>query len=99
MHARSWHASLQVVLSGESRHSVPSAARASPAENGFPTLSGSGSASAVAAGNGVAAEVHPLQPYYEYLSYLFRRPPLPAGQEEMEIGYRDYLQVRQPITP
>ena len=46
----------------------------------------------------MAAEVHPLQPYYEYLSYLFRRPPLPAGQEEMEIGYRDYLQARQPIT-
>lgn len=40
--------------------------------------------------------MHPLQPYYEYLSYLFRRPPLPAGQEEMEIGYRDYLQARQP---
>ncbi len=41
--------------------------------------------------NGGAA--HPLQLYYEYLSYLFRRPPLPQGQEEMEIGYRDYLQV------
>ena len=86
------------MLSGENRHSAPSAVRATSAENGFPTLPESSSASAVAAANGVA-EMHPLQPYYEYLSYLFRRPPLPAGQEEMEIGYRDYLQVRQPITP
>lgn len=40
-----------------------------------------------------AAAVHPLRVYCEYLSYLFRKPPLPGGQEQLEVGYRDYLQV------
>lgn len=39
------------------------------------------------------AAAHPLRVYCEYLSYLFRKPPLPDGQEQLEVGYRDYLQV------
>lgn len=61
--------------------------------SGFPSLSEASAAGGGLILNGVAARAHPLQPYYEYLSYLFRRPPLPQGQEEMETGYRDYLQV------
>lgn len=88
---------MQVVLSGEAQHSVTSAASAPSAQNGFPSLSESSAAGNSAALNGIqAASAHPLQLYYEYLSYLFRRPPLPQGQEEMEIGYRDYLQVSSP---
>lgn len=40
-----------------------------------------------------ADSMHPLRVYCEYLSYLFRKPELPAGQELLELGYRDYLQV------
>lgn len=39
------------------------------------------------------AAAHPLRVYCEYLSYLFRKPPMPDGQEQLEVGYRDYLQV------
>ena len=38
-------------------------------------------------------QLHPLRPYAEYLAYLFRRADGPEGQEEMELTYRDYLQV------
>lgn len=41
----------------------------------------------------VAVREHPLRPYCEYLSFLFRRPDGPDGQEALELGYRDYLQV------
>lgn len=35
----------------------------------------------------------PVRLYWEYLSYLFRRPdPIPQ-QEQLEMGYRDFLQV------
>ena len=37
--------------------------------------------------------LHPLRPFCEYLSFLFRRPDGPDGQEALEMGYRDYLQV------
>ncbi|BDA41363.1 Protein arginine N-methyltransferase 5 [Coccomyxa sp. Obi] len=43
------------------------------------------------------AAAHPLRVYCEYLSYLFRKPPLPDGQEQLEVGYRDYLQA--PLQP
>ena len=86
--------SSQVVLTGESRHGHPGTDVGPSAQNGFPSLSESSAAGSSVSANGVAA--HPLQLYCEYLSYLFRRPPLPQGQEDMEIGYRDYLQVRPP---
>ena len=84
----------QVVLSGESKHGQPSFDSGPSAQNGFPSLRESSAVGSSVSANGVAA--HPLQLYCEYLSYLFRRPPLPQGQEDMEIGYRDYLQVRTP---
>ncbi len=45
----------------------------------------------------IQAELHRLRPYCEYLSFLFRKPEGPVGQEEMELGYRDYLQVRAAV--
>ncbi|EIE25124.1 protein arginine N-methyltransferase 5 [Coccomyxa subellipsoidea C-169] len=50
-----------------------------------------------AASEAAAAAVHPLRVYCEYLSYLFRKPPMPDGQEQLEVGYRDYLQA--PLQP
>ncbi len=50
-----------------------------------------------AASEAAAAAVHPLRVYCEYLSYLFRKPPMPDGQEQLEVGYRDYLQVTCPL--
>lgn len=71
----------------------PAPGPALSAQSGFPSLSEASAAGGGLVLNGVATIAHPLQPYYEYLSYLFRRPSLPQGQEAMEIGYRDYLQV------
>ena len=36
----------------------------------------------------------PLRVYCEYLSYIFRKAPLPPEQELVELSYRDYLQAR-----
>lgn len=38
--------------------------------------------------------IHPLRVYWEYLSYLFRRQDPASPQEQLEMSYRDYLQVR-----
>jgi len=38
-----------------------------------------------------------LRIYHEYLSYVFRKPEIPSSQQQLEMGYRDYLQARQPI--
>ena len=35
----------------------------------------------------------PLKPYWEYLSFLFRRQPEPKPDQMVELSYRDYLQV------
>lgn len=37
---------------------------------------------------------HPLRVYCEYLSYIFRKAPLPPEQELLELSYRDFLQAR-----
>ena len=98
-----------MVLTGESQIQSPSPAPVetppqSPAsapvalkEEGVPLETGHAAAQspdspAVEAAEAAAA-VHPLRVYCEYLSYLFRKPPLPDGQEQLEVGYRDYLQV------
>lgn len=47
-----------------------------------------------AGSNGTA--LHPLRLHWEYLSYLFRRLPELTGDEEMERGYRDFLQACSP---
>lgn len=36
---------------------------------------------------------HPLKPYWEYLSFLFRRQPEATPDQMLELSYRDYLQV------
>lgn len=43
-------------------------------------------------GNGNEQQ-HPLKPYWEYLSFLFRRQPEPEPDQMLELSYRDYLQV------
>eukprot|EP00200_Dunaliella_tertiolecta_P003160 CAMPEP_0202343186 /NCGR_PEP_ID=MMETSP1126-20121109/3419_1 /ASSEMBLY_ACC=CAM_ASM_000457 /TAXON_ID=3047 /ORGANISM="Dunaliella tertiolecta, Strain CCMP1320" /LENGTH=662 /DNA_ID=CAMNT_0048934227 /DNA_START=1282 /DNA_END=3267 /DNA_ORIENTATION=- len=42
-------------------------------------------------------EAHPLRPYWEYLSYLFRKLPVLGSDEQLEADYRDYLQA--PLQP
>lgn len=44
-----------------------------------------------------AGEAHPLRPYWEYLSYLFRKLPVLSSDEQLEADYRDYLQA--PLQP
>ena len=59
-------------------------------------------ASAPAAANGgqhAHSHAEVLQPFYEYLSFLFRRPPAAPEHVLMEMGYRDHLQARTPATP
>ena len=36
---------------------------------------------------------HPLRVYWEYLSYLFQKVPALSAEEELEKGYKDFLQV------
>jgi hypothetical protein len=36
---------------------------------------------------------HPMRLHWEYLSYLFRKLPALSANEELERGYRDFLQV------
>ncbi|KAL3148615.1 Protein arginine N-methyltransferase 5 [Trebouxia sp. C0009 RCD-2024] len=40
---------------------------------------------------------HPLKPYWEYLSFLFRRQPEATPDQMLELSYRDYLQA--PLQP
>ncbi|DBA92605.1 TPA: hypothetical protein ACH3X1_002824 [Trebouxia sp. C0004] len=40
---------------------------------------------------------HPLRPYWEYLSFLFKRQPEPDPDQMLELSYRDYLQA--PLQP
>ena len=39
------------------------------------------------------AMAHPMRLHWEYLSYLFRKLPVLSANEELERGYRDFLQV------
>ena len=80
----------QVVLSGPSLHGVPS--EKAPANGTAATASG-------AAGEGIKLDAdpganHPLRPYWEYLSYLFRKLDALNDDEVAMLRYRDYLQVR-----
>ncbi len=42
---------------------------------------------------------HPLRLHWEYLSYLFRKLPALSSNEELERGYRDFLQVSNSPKP
>ena len=54
-------------------------------------------------GNGVHVSedgiASPLRVYYEYLSFLFRRPAALSAQEQGEMAYRDHLQARSRAMP
>jgi len=78
---------MQVILSGQARHSSP--APASGGSNGTAVgMSGDGTPVAVVAGGD-----QQLRIYHEYLSYVFRKPEAPSTHQQLEMGYRDYLQV------
>ena len=44
------------------------------------------------------AMAHPMRLHWEYLSYLFRKLPVLSANEELERGYRDFLQVLNSIS-
>lgn len=73
---------LQVILSGQLRHTS-----AAPATGSGTAISVSSDGSAV-----VGGDQH-LRIYHEYLSYIFRKPEALGAQQQLEMGYRDYLQV------
>ena len=73
----------QVVLSGQPHHSVPAPA----------TPEGAAVACVSADRVTIAGVEQPLRIYHEYLSYIFRKPEALTPQQQLEMGYRDYLQV------
>ncbi|KAK9820236.1 hypothetical protein WJX72_007776 [[Myrmecia] bisecta] len=81
---------VQVILSGDAKHQAPESAEA--ASNGEVAVAQPEGASLHFAG-----ETHPLRIYWDYLSYLFRKQQGPSEQEQLELGYRDYLQA--PLQP
>jgi protein arginine N-methyltransferase 5 len=95
---------VQVVLSGDARHAPPpppppppppqDAAAAAAGAGPTPAEAGAGPTPAEA---GAPPPEHPLRPYWEYLSFLFRRREAGDPQEALEAPYRDYLQV--PLQP
>lgn len=42
---------------------------------------------------GLKLPSNPLRPYWEYLSFLFRKGEIAAEQQPAELAYRDFLQV------
>jgi protein arginine N-methyltransferase 5 len=70
-----------------------------------PSPSSSAAATAAAHADGgaaslalaAAAAAHPLRPYWEYLSWLFRRSEGGGEVDAAEVGYRDFLQ--SPLQP
>lgn len=76
---------VQVVVSGQPIHHLDSEASSES--------SGNGSEGATV---GVVPK-HPLRPYLEYVSHLYRKLEPLTDQERFEIGYRDFLQA--PLQP
>ena len=76
---------MQVILSGQARHSSPT------------PVSGGVDGTAVGMSRDgrpvVAGGDQPLRIYHEYLSFIFRKPEAPSTHQQLEMGYRDYLQV------
>ncbi|KAK9801379.1 hypothetical protein WJX73_003164 [Symbiochloris irregularis] len=73
-----------------------------PESSSEPPSSGGGGAWTVVTGSNGGRVLPPRQDssarqHWEYLSFLFRRPEPVAQQEQMEMGYRDFLQV--PLQP
>jgi hypothetical protein len=82
---------VQLILSGEPLISDPEP-REAVAPAGTVVLSPTGVTTP-------AEYNHPLRLYWDYLSYLFRKPPLADPAQLMEVTYRDYLQVQIPPAP
>ena len=76
---------MQVILSGQARHSSP--APASPGVAGTAVAMSRDGRPVVAGGD------QPLRIYHEYLSFIFRKPEAPSTHQQLEMGYRDYLQA------
>lgn len=75
-------------MTGTSHH-LPARADAASAE---PTPAEA--ASTAASRKVTVTEVQqPLRVYWEYLSYLFQKVPALSAEEDLEKGYRDFLQV------
>ncbi len=81
---------LQVLLS-DTDHIITPALSSSA----FPSLSEASQRqmpAGTSSSNG-SEQQHPLRPYWEYLSFLFKRQPEPDPDQMLELSYRDYLQV------
>ena len=94
--------SLQVLLSDTER--VISASQVlSSSHTAFPSLSEASlrqpEASTSSSSQQQQQQQHPLKPYWEYLSFLFRRQPEPKPDQMLELSYRDYLQVMRVALP
>ncbi|KAL6215209.1 hypothetical protein ACLB2K_014640 [Fragaria x ananassa] len=75
--------SIQIVLSGQSVHSLTKMNSDLAANNNENNVDG--------------VQKHPLRPYLDYVGFLYQRmDPLPE-QERFELGYRDFLQ--SPLQP
>ncbi|KAJ0102453.1 hypothetical protein Patl1_05295 [Pistacia atlantica] len=75
--------SIQIVISGQSVHSLPGGSLDSAANHTVNNVDN--------------AQRHPLRPYLDYVAYMYQRmDPLPE-QERFELGYRDFLQ--SPLQP
>jgi len=82
---------LQVLLSDTDHIMAPALS-----SSAFPSLSEASQrqmpAGTSSSSNGPEQQ-HPLRPYWEYLSFLFKRQPEPDPDQMLELSYRDYLQV------
>ena len=79
------------MLLSDTDHIISAASDLSP--SAFPSLSESTQQQAPASTSSSNEQQHPLKPYWEYLSFLFRRQPEPDPDQMLELSYRDYLQV------
>jgi len=81
---------LQVLLSDTDHIMLPALS-----SSAFPSLSEASQRqmpAGTSSSNGPEQQ-HPLRPYWEYLSFLFKRQPEPDPDQMLELSYRDYLQV------
>ncbi|CAM6114727.1 unnamed protein product [Calypogeia fissa] len=89
---------VQIVISGESFHSVDPEAPAAidSSSNGSDGIAQIQLHELSLHEDRLLAK-HPLRPYWEYISHLYRKMDPATDQERFEIGYRDFLQA--PLQP
>ena len=94
--------SLQVLLS-DTEHVISASQGLASLPAAFPSLSEASrrQPAASTSNSSQQQQQHPLKPYWEYLSFLFRRQPEPKPDQMLELSYRDYLQVMHlsPVLP